>query len=175
MKSTLLIIFLTLTFITRTWADGLYLIPTTEPELQAYALSEVRRAELKRVGADQYRLRYTLPWSLTGLRPQTLEFTGPLHELKMDGQEWKADCSDGVTVPDAFTQHLAQNGQDFTPEVLCFIQYDQNLTRQLEAMSSDVIRLMRRGLPSEEAMKRLQLRQDFMGDPLGFLGLEEIK
>lgn len=150
-------------------AQGRYLVPTENTELQPYALAPLQTVELKQESEDQWRLKYNMPWTLAGFHQIEIDLEGPLHDLRSPNEQVKANCTDQVTLPHQLTLNL---GQDFNPKTMCFVEYSHNLSVLLDELTGDFLDLVHTNFPSEEAFQRSLLRLDFMGDPVGFIGID---
>lgn len=150
--------------------DASYLIPTNNVDLQPLALAPVNGANLVQQEDGTWSLDYHLPWTIAGAEPMPIQASGELDKLRSSDGVTRADCSkDASDIPTELTQNL---GTEFAPEIVCHITYKHDLVIQLSARTGDFIDLVNQNFGHDEAMNRLFLRDQFMGEPIGFLGLK---
>jgi hypothetical protein len=160
------------TFASQTMAqfEASYLIPTEDTDLQPYALAPVNGANLTQQEDGTWVLDYHLPWSIAGTDMIAIEVKGSLDKMRSDDKITRADCSKSASdIPTELTQNL---DGEFLPEIVCQISYQHDLVVQLDGRTGDFIDLVMQSFGHDEAMSRLFLRDHFMGEPIGFLGLK---
>lgn len=146
-----------------------YLIPSFDEQLQPYALSQLKDASFEKIGEDNYKLEYNIPESISGAETIKYTFEGSRSDLRAQNGKSRADCGEHIVVnPDLITH----TDQDFSPSILCYVEYDSNLSNILEDKTEEFIQHINTRVDRDEALKRIHLRQDFIRDPVGFIGID---
>lgn len=129
--------------------DGVYTVPVTEPSLEPFASQPVvldwREAN------EEFRMDYDFPTDLTGVSQRVSLEGGLTREgtIELAGDLGSATCTpDASRTTFVCTERLPQMAFDL-----------QRLQRDFE----------RRGLPSSEIARRLEVARVFQSDPIGIL------